>query len=172
MVKNNKSLTHKNRESLKRRTWPCGNNEDTHTGIAIDNRSYETFENSDYLPFKAGIEANVPSILVSHNIVKCMDENLPASLSEKVIKELREKLGFTGIIMADDLAMDAVKTYVDNNEAATMAINAGNDMIITSDFVPMYKEIVNSIKEGKIKEKTIDKAVTRIIAWKYYSNLF
>ena len=149
-----------------------GNNEDTHTGIAIDNRSYETFENSDYLPFKAGIEANVPSILVSHNIVKCMDENLPASLSEKVIKELREKLGFTGIIMTDDLAMDAVKAYVDNNEAATMAINAGNDMIITSDFVPMYKEIVNSIKEGKIKEETIDKAVTRIIAWKYYSNLF
>ena len=101
-----------------------------------------------------------------------MDENLPASLSEKVIKELREKLGFTGIIMTDDLAMDAVKAYVDNNEAATMAINAGNDMIITSDFVPMYKEIVNSIKEGKIKEETIDKAVTRIIAWKYYSNLF
>ena len=149
-----------------------GNNVDTHTGIAIDNRDYSSFEENDYKPFKAGIEAKVPVILVSHNIVNCMDDKLPASLSENVIKELREKLGFTGIIITDDLAMDAVSSYVSNGEAATMAINAGNDMIITSDFVPMYKEIVNSVKEGRIKEETINKAVTRIIAWKYYSNLF
>ena len=45
-----------------------GNNEDTHTGIAIDNRSYETFIENDYLPFKAGIEEKVPCILVSHNM--------------------------------------------------------------------------------------------------------
>ena len=63
-----------------------GNNNDTHTGIAIDNRSYENFVENDYLPFEAGIEAGVPSILVSHNIVKCMDEEYPASLSSKVIK--------------------------------------------------------------------------------------
>ena len=55
-----------------------------------------------------------------------MDDKLPASLSENVIKELREKLGFTGIIITDDLAMDAVSSYVSNGEAATMAINAGN----------------------------------------------
>lgn len=149
-----------------------GNNADTHTGIAIDNRSYENFETNDYLPFKAGIEANVPSILVSHNIINSMDQTYPASLSEKVINELRDKLNFTGIIMTDDLAMDAVKRYVTNNEAATLAINAGNDMIITSDFVTMYNEVLNSLKEGKIKEETINKAVLRIISWKKYSNLF
>ena len=149
-----------------------GNNVDTHTGIAIDERSYEEIKENDYKPFKAGIDAKVPCVLVSHNIVKSIDDKLPASLSEKVIKELREELGFTGIVITDDLAMDAVSEYVAKNEAATNAINAGNDLIITSDFVPMYKEIINSIKEGAIKEETIDKAVTRIIAWKYYSNLF
>ena len=149
-----------------------GNNKDTHTGIAIDNRSYESFLESDYLPFKSGINANVPSILVSHNIVNSIDKDSPASLSNKVIKELREKLGFTGIIMTDDLAMEAVKSYVDNNEAATKAINAGNDMIITSDFIEMYQELQQSIANKKIKEETINKAVLRIIAWKYYSNLF
>ena len=149
-----------------------GNNVDTHTGIAIDERSYESFLENDFLPFEAGIKAGVPSILVSHNIVKSMDENYPASISEKVISELRNTLKFTGIIMTDDLAMDAVKSYVENNEAATLAINAGNDMIITSDFIGMYEEIMNSVKEGKIKEETINKAVLRIIAWKYTSNLF
>ena len=74
--------------------------------------------------------------------------------------------------MTDDLAMEAVKSYVDNNEAATKAINAGNDMIITSDFIEMYQELQQSIANKKIKEETINKAVLRIIAWKYYSNLF
>lgn len=149
-----------------------GNNKDTHTGIAIDNRTYKSFVESDFLPFKSGIKANVPSILVSHNIISSMDKDYPASLSPIVIKELRENLGFTGIIMTDDLAMDAVKRYVENKEAATKAINAGNDMIITSDFIGMYQELQQSVKEGKIKEETINKAVLRIIAWKYYSNIF
>ena len=148
-----------------------GNNSDTHTGVAIDKREYSAFEENDYKPFEAGIKANVPSILISHNIVTCLDENTPSSLSSKVIGELRNKLGFTGIIMTDDLAMDAVKEYVDNGKAATMAINAGNDMIITSDFMSMKNELINSVKSKEISEDTINKAVTRVIAWKYYSGL-
>ena len=148
-----------------------GNNTDTHTGVAIDKRECSVFEENDYKPFEAGIKANVPSILISHNIVTCLDENIPASLSSKVIGELRNKLGFTGIIMTDDLAMDAVKEYVDNGKAATMAINAGNDMIITSDFMSMKNELINSVKSKEISEDTINKAVTRVIAWKYYSGL-
>lgn len=148
-----------------------GNNVDTHTGIAIDERDYSQFVDNDYKPFEAGISAKVPSVLVSHNIMKCIDDNIPSSLSKKVINELRNKLKFSGIIMTDDLAMDAVKNYVEDNTAATMAINAGNDMIITSDFITMKNEVLESIENGKIKMKTIDKAVTRIIAWKYYSGL-
>ena len=148
-----------------------GNNEDTHTGIAIDNRSYENFVENDFLPFKKGIEAKVPTILISHNIINCLDSSTPASLSEKVIMELRNTLNFTGIIMTDDLAMSAVKEYVENKEAATLAIKSGNDMIITSDFETMYEEIKKAITEDRLDEKIIDKAVLRIMAWKYYSNL-
>lgn len=149
-----------------------GNNEDTHTGVAIDNRDYKDITENDYLPFEKGIEAGVPCVLVSHNVINSIDTEYPASLSGKVIYELRNKLNFTGIIMTDDLAMDAVKSYVQDGEAATLAINSGNDMIITSDFETMYNELLNSYKEGRIKEDTINKAVLRIIAWKYESNLF
>ena len=144
-----------------------GNNKDTHTGIAIDNRDYEEFQKNDYLPFKKGIEAGAPSILVSHNIITCLDANHPASLSKKLIQELRETLQFTGIVMTDDLAMDAVKEYVEDRKAATMAINAGNDMIITSDFENMYQEVMNSVKEEIIPMETLNKAVIRIMSWKY-----
>lgn len=149
-----------------------GNNIDTHTGIAIDNREYNNFVEKDFKPFIAGIKAGVPSILVSHNIVNSIDDKYPSSLSEKVINELRNTLEFTGIIMTDDLAMDAVKSYVEDGNAATLAINAGNDMIITSDFMSMKNELLKSVEEGTLKEDKINKAVERIIAWKYYSGLF
>ena len=149
-----------------------GNNEDTHTGIAIDERSYNDLRANDYKPFEAGIEEGVPAILVSHNVIVSIDNNYPASLSKEVINDLRNNLGYTGIIMTDDLAMDAVKSYVEDGKAATLAINAGNDMIITSDFMTMKNEILESIENGEIEEETINNAVTRIIAWKYYSGLF
>lgn len=144
-----------------------GNNVDTHTGIAIDERPYETFETSDFLPFKSGIEAGAPTILVSHNIVKSMDENNPASLSTKVHSILRYDLGFSGIIITDDLAMDAVKTYTENGEAAVQAVLAGNDMIISSDFKTQRQEVLDAISEGKIDEELINMAVRRILACKY-----
>ena len=54
-----------------------GNNVDTHTGIAIDERDYSTFVNEDFKPFEAGIEQNAHLVMVSHNIVNCMDSTKP-----------------------------------------------------------------------------------------------
>ena len=143
-----------------------GNNVDTHTGIAVDKRSYSNFENRDFIPFKEGIKEGAPAILVSHNIVECMDASMPASLSSNVHNVLREKLEFTGLIITDDLAMDAVKEYVENGNAATQAVLAGNDLIISSDFANQKSEVMESIKKGDISEDIIDTAVRRVLAWK------
>ena len=143
-----------------------GNNVDTHTGIAIDERSYENFVENDYLPFEEGIKNKVPTVLVSHNIIKCMAREYPATLSKKVISELREKLNFTGVVITDDLSMSAVNSYVENGSAAVLAVNAGEDLIITSDFVKMYNSVYEAVKNKEIDMKTIDKAVRRNIAWK------
>lgn len=143
-----------------------GDNADTHTGIAIDERPYSTFETSDFLPFESGIEAKGPCILVSHNIVKSMDENYPASLSENVHKILREDLNFSGIIITDDLSMEAVKTYAENGDVAVQAVLAGNDMLISSNFVEQKQEILKAIEENKIRENIINKAVRRILSMK------
>ena len=143
-----------------------GNNVDTHTGIAIDKRDYSNFENRDFIPFEEGIKNGAPAILVSHNIVECMDKSKPASLSENVHNILRNELGFSGIIMTDDLAMDAVKQYVENGDAATQAVLAGNDLIISSDFANQRNEVLQAVKDGTIEENTINNAVKRVLAWK------
>lgn len=149
-----------------------GNNVDTHTGIAIDNRSYDTFLNSDYLPFMAGIEEGVPCVLVSHNIVMSMDSEYPASLSKKVHEELRRKLKFSGLIITDDLSMGAISSYVSDGKAATLAINSLNDMIITSNFIEMYNEVLSNVKSGIIEKEVLDAAVVRITAYKMASGLY
>lgn len=148
-----------------------GNNVDTHTGVAIDERSYETFLENDYLPFKEGIKNRVPTVLVSHNIINCIDSRYPATLSKKVIAELREKLNFSGVVITDDLSMDAVNSYVEDGSAAVLAVNAGDDLIITSDFVKMYREVYQAVTDKKIDIKTIDQAVKRNIAWKIAYNM-
>lgn len=141
-----------------------GNNVDTHTGIAIDNRGYDDFLEDDFLPFKAGIEEGVPSILVSHNIVKSIDD-LPASLSVSVHEILRDDLSFTGVIMTDDLSMDAITLYSDNPYVE--AVNAGNDLLITTDYAKTYNSILEGVDNGSIDLSTIDDSVVRVIAWKY-----
>ena len=95
-----------------------------------------------------------------------MDSEYPATLSKKVISELREKLNFTGVVITDDLSMSAVNSYVENGSAAVLAVNAGEDLIITSDFVKMYNSVYEAVKNKEIDMKTIDKAVRRNIAWK------
>ena len=144
-----------------------GNNVDTHTGVAIDERPYETFQTSDYLPFTAGIQAGADAVLVSHNVMSCVDNQLPASLSPAVHNELHSTLGFQGVTMTDDLAMDAVAAYAGDQSPAVMAVKAGNDMIITTDFQTQIPEVVQAVKSGEIDEAQIDQSVTRILQWKY-----
>lgn len=150
-----------------------GGNADTHTGVAVDKREMKEFEENDFLPFKAGIDAGAHLVMVSHNIVNCMDSERPASLSPEVHKLLREKLGFTGIIITDDLSMQAISKYSGENTPAVAAILAGNDMlIISSDMLEVsLQSVKKAIEDGTIDEKTIDHAVTRILAWKYSKNM-
>lgn len=143
-----------------------GNNVDTHTGIAVDQRPMETFENSDLLPFQAGIDAGAPFVLVSHNIVTCMDADLPASLSPAVHKVLREACGFEGIAITDDLAMDAVQAYAKNGAVAVMALQAGNDMIITTDYRTQIPAVIAAVQDGTLDESVIDNACLRVLRCK------
>ena len=74
-----------------------GDNVDTHTSIARDDRDMETFMTRDLAPFRAGIAAGAPVVMVAHNIVSCMDADIPASLSPAVSEwSLLHRIGRVG----------------------------------------------------------------------------
>lgn len=148
-----------------------GNNIDTHTDIAIDERSFESFLKNDFKPFEEGIKNGVHCILVSHNIVKSMDDTLPSSLSPNVNRILREDLGFTGIVITDDLIMDAIKLHTGDEDPVVQAVLAGNDMLIVSDIAESYSKVLLACLDGKIPENQINKACLRILAFKYFKGL-
>lgn len=145
-----------------------GDNADTHTGVAVDSRPLETFQTADFLPFQAGISGggDLTAVLVSHNIIQCMDNALPASLSPAVHRILREDLGFNGVVMTDDLVMDAVKTYAAEGSVAVLAIQAGNDLLIATDYRTQIPQVIAAVQDGTLDEALIDTACTRVLAWK------
>lgn len=145
-----------------------GNNTNTHTGTSTDTRTIEELEEIDLPPFKIGIEAGAEAVLVSHNIVTSIDANNPASLSSSVHNYLRNEMGFTGIIITDNLDMNAIST-IDN--VTVKAILAGNDLIITTDYEQSIEDVKTAINNGTISEELIDKLAFRILAWKYYKGL-
>ena len=143
-----------------------GNNTDTHTGIALDSRSLESLESSDLLPFQAGIDAGCGAVMVSHTIVQALDPEAPATLSPAVHQYLREEMGFDGVILTDDLAMEAITDQYSPGEAAVLAILAGNDLLCVSDYKTQYQAVLDAILEGRIDMDTLDKAVRNVLLWK------
>ncbi len=144
-----------------------GNNLDTHVGESVDKRTLEEIMQNDILPFKSGIEAGAEAVLVSHNIVTSIDKNNPASLSKSVHNLLRSDLKFTGIIITDDLSMSAIN----DDKAVLKPIEAGNDLLIVTDYSKAFNDIKKSLTNGELKEEILDKLVFRVLAWKYYKGL-
>lgn len=144
-----------------------GGNSDTHTGIATDNRNMESFRDSDFLPFQAGIEAGVQCVLVSHNIVTAMDTENPASLSAEVHRILREELGFTGVVMTDDLSMQGLRDKAGESSAAPAAFLAGNDLMLSTDISGDFDALYAAVQDGSVSQERLDESVLRILAWKY-----
>lgn len=148
-----------------------GNNVDTHTGIATDDRPLSKFRESDFLPFKSGIDAGAGVVLVSHNIVTAIDPNRPASLSSAAHRILRDELGFQGLIMTDDLSMGAIRDYTGGEEAAVMAVQAGNDLICCTDYKTQYAAVLKAVRDGRISEARINESALRILRYKFSAGL-
>ncbi|MDE5888870.1 MAG: beta-hexosaminidase, partial [Bacilli bacterium] len=130
--------------------------------------SYTDIVNNFYPPFEAGIDSGAESIIVNHNIYENIDKDNPASLSSIVHNVLRNDLKFTGVIITDNLDMDAVENI---NDVTLKAVLAGNDLIITTDYAGSFTAIKTAIDDKTLSENTINKMAFKVLAWKYYKGL-
>lgn len=143
-----------------------GNNVDTHIGSAVDERPLSQLESCDLIPFAGGIEAGCGAIMVSHTVVSCFDAENPASLSYEVHRYLREDMGFNGVIVTDDLVMEAVTDQYGAEEAAVLAVLAGNDLLCSTQYQVQYEAVLEAVKSGRISEEQLNRSVLRILQWK------
>lgn len=143
-----------------------GNNTDTHTGIAVDSRSLSELEAQDFIPFTAGIQAGCGAVMVGHIIAEAFDPELPASLSPAVHRYLREDLGFSGVIMTDDLVMQAITDQYGAGEAAVMAVLAGNDLLCSTEYAVQYQAVLQAVLDGRIDIDVLNRAVRNVLEWK------
>ena len=126
----------------------------------------EKLEKEDLLPFQAGIDSGANAILVSHTVVAALDDKMPASLSLPVHMYLREKMQFNGVVITDDLKMAAISEAFGDEEAAVLAVIAGNDMLCLWEYKMQYKAVVEAVRTGRISMEKMNDSVRRILSWK------
>lgn len=143
--------------------------DDTHKGFVNLDVTIDRLRDVEFTPFKAGIAAGADVVMMSHVAVRNITQNeVPASLSSLMVTDiLREELQFDNIIITDAMNMKIITKFYDAGEAAVMAIEAGNDMILMpDDFVSAYDAVYEAVQDGTLTERQIDQAVSRILTVK------
>ena len=145
----------------------CG--EDTHKGYVELDATIDRLREVEFLPFKAGIAADSDMVMMSHVAVsQITGKETPASLTKLMVNDiLREELQFNNVIITDAMNMKVITKFYDADQAAVMAVEAGNDMILMPDnFELAFEGLLEAVKDGTISENQIDEAVGRILTVK------
>ena len=141
--------------------------EDTHFKMDVHPGDIKRLEEVELIPFKEAIENGLDCIMMHHGIFPAIDDEKPASLSEKVIYYLRHNLGFNGLIVTDDLMMKAVLNAYGEKEALVYAMNAGCDLLISTCAGAWYVDFIEvCVKEGRISEERINEACLKVLQYK------
>ena len=144
--------------------------DDTNKGIAITERTAEEFAAEEFTVFKAGIDAGADFVMVGHISAPALaGDNTPCSLSAAVVTDqLRNGLGFQGVIITDAMNKGAITEYYEADEAAILALKAGCDMILApDDFEKAYNGVLEAVQNGTISEERINDSLKRIYRIKY-----
>lgn len=146
-----------------------GTSGDSHEEAVTSNSTLEQLQSTEFLPFKAGIEAGADCVLAGHiALPEVTGDMVPATLSKKIMTDLlRKELGFKGLIITDSMQMGAVTNTYTSAQAAVMAVQAGADIILMpQDFTEAYEGVLNAVQNGEISEERIDGSVYRILKCK------
>ncbi|MBM7703989.1 beta-N-acetylhexosaminidase [Metabacillus iocasae] len=150
-------------------------NVDPHVETSSVKANQLDLENSDIYPFKRMIEEMNKQqffVMVTHIKYPAYDKENPASLSPVIIQDLlREKLGYEGIVVTDDMEMGAVNKYYSYEDMGIEAVKAGVDLLLVcheyESQLEVYNGILKAVKAGDITEERINESVERILKHKF-----
>lgn len=139
---------------------------DDHNGSVSLDRTLEQLEQTEFVPFSAGIDKGAYFVMVSHLSVPAVTgDDMPADLSEKLVTELlRNTLHFQNVVITDAQNMGSITQNYTPAEAAVAALRAGVDMILMpQDLQAAYDGVAKAIADGVLTEDRIDRSVLRIL---------
>lgn len=140
---------------------------DTHFAVDKSPYSRERLEAVEILPFKRGIEAGLKAMMTHHGIFESFDATWPASLSKTVIDYLRQDLGFEGLVITDDLIMQAILKEYGEELPIKQALLAGSDLIISTCASAWFVDYVEAcVVKGEIPVAGIEASCLRILKYK------
>jgi len=140
---------------------------DSHHELPLVEHPPERLRETEFLPFKAAVEAEVATIMTAHVFVPSLDEQRPATLSRKIVTDiLRKELGYTGVILSDDLEMKAIAAQYAVPNAAVLALEAGCDGVLICSAAydvqaAALEAIIHAVEDGTLSMARIDDALAR-----------
>lgn len=140
---------------------------DSHLELPKVDKGRDDLRNLELIPFQKAIENGADVSLIAHILLPQIDADNPASMSQKVITDmLRDDLGFDGVVVTDDLTMEAITDNYDIGEAALQSVKAGGDLMLVAHDYDSVQKVFDTLKEavenGELSEERIDESVERI----------
>ncbi|MEM1425448.1 MAG: glycoside hydrolase family 3 N-terminal domain-containing protein, partial [Cyanobacteria bacterium P01_H01_bin.130] len=139
---------------------------DSHLALPVIPHDDDRLSQIELVPFQRAIAAGVDTVMTAHLQIPAWDEDWPITLSRKVLTgQLRERLGFDGIIVTDALVMGAIANRYGANEAPVLALEAGADILLMPADPPgAIAAICEAVEMGRVTRDRIEESVRRI--WK------
>jgi beta-N-acetylhexosaminidase len=140
---------------------------DSHHELPVIDHPPDRFEAVELVPFRAAIDAGVALIMTAHILVPSLDEERPATLSPAIVDGLlKQTLGFSGLVVSDDLEMKAISGRYGHSEATLMAIEAGCDAVLMCAPKPeeqaaAIEALIHAVEDGRLPLTRVEDALKR-----------
>lgn len=144
---------------------------DSHIGLPVVEHDLERIRNFEIVPFKHAIDKGADVVMVAHILMSEIDSEYPSSMSRIIITDiLREELGFSGVVITDDMTMGAIEKNYNMGDGAIQSIKAGADIILVGhDYekaLIVFRAIKQEVESGNISLERVDESVYRILKLK------
>ena len=137
---------------------------DSHLSLPLISHDRDRLHQLEWHPFRAMVAAGVDAVMSAHLLIPSLDRLYPATLSPRILEgELRQQMGFDGLIVTDALVMGAIANGYGANEAPVLAVEAGADILLMPlDPVGAIQAVVEAVETGRIARDRIRASVERI----------
>jgi beta-N-acetylhexosaminidase len=140
--------------------------QDSHLALPRLPHDLERLERVELAPFAAAARAGVAALMTAHVIFEPVDAAFPATMSRGVIAGiLRQKLGYDGLVISDDLEMRAIRDHFGVEEGMVLGLGAGVDHFLCCESTELAHRaidaVVRAVTDGRLDSGAIDTAIRR-----------